>query len=203
MIRSNHTYPIGLLMKHWYGGKSADYNYVTPLLKYLLKADYKPSEAYRYLLGDRKGTDTSLVSITVVEFVVMANAPKLVDEFHILLTEKYKIKLLGGQKQLLGFLFKYDDDGSINLSHPQLKHTTMENTYIPRGPSTWDNDIHPYRQDPPQRACSMVTLTPDLLETISTEIHNWNGPHIQWLTILIFGAQTKPGFSVHGSALFR
>lgn len=99
MKHSDKTYPhgklLGVLIKTLWGGKSADYFYVTVLLEFLGKSGYNQTQSDGCVISKRSCINLTEVAVTVDDFLVTENATKLIDDFYSLMTRKYTIKRLG------------------------------------------------------------------------------------------------------------
>lgn len=148
---SNGQYPhakrIGLLKRNLWGGKSAGHYYINGLFAYMRSANFSASTVDTCLLYRNDSKGRILVAVTVDDFLVIATAQSLIDDFYDFLTRKYTVKRLGRPTLFLGWTIHTHDNGDVTISQPALVRTTIANADMSSAngkltPYTYQNDLH-------------------------------------------------------------
>lgn len=112
--------PIGKLKLNLYGSKPACHIYHAGLDTHLQKHQYYPTEADPCLYAKTNLKGTTLIAITIDDFLVTAPKQQYISEFEKIMRMKYKIKNLGAPTRYLGWTITRTDNGPIHLSQSTL-----------------------------------------------------------------------------------
>lgn len=97
-----HGKATGTLRKILWGGRSAGHYDITALFAYLAQQGFHTSEKDSCCLYHQDASATTMLSITLDEFLVLGSTQAAVDNFPAILAQKYAVKRLGKPKTVLG-----------------------------------------------------------------------------------------------------
>lgn len=109
------------------GGKYAGDDYITEIFGHLKAEGYTPADSDESLFSKHTLQCTTLVGVTVDEFLATARLSTLANDFHDTQERKYHVKRLVKPNQFLDWLVTYWSDGTLKLIQPTLVKATIEN----------------------------------------------------------------------------